>query len=287
MTLARLLIGPWLLLAALVAVAQPLQEVPTLRERVTDLTGTLDAADKSALSGKLAQLERDTGSQLAVLIVPSTAPEDIAAYSIRVVDAWRLGRDKIDDGVLLLVARDDRQLRIEVGYGLEGAVPDALAKRIIDTVITPEFRKGDFAGGINAGVDAIASLIRGEQLPPPAQAARGTDDPGSLLPLILIIPLILGGMLRHSLGALPGAAAAGAITGIITWLLVGLVGAALLAAVAAFFISLGHRGGPGSWSNRGGYGGGFGGGFGGGGGGGGGFGGGGGGFGGGGASGKW
>ncbi|MEE4144913.1 MAG: YgcG family protein [Halieaceae bacterium] len=290
MPLVRLLVATGLLLAALLAWSQPLQEVPALRERVTDLTGTLDQNQQAELTARLAALERETGSQLAVLLVPSTAPEDIAAYALRVVDAWQLGREEVDDGVLLLVARDDRRMRIEVGYGLEGAIPDARARQIIDTIMAPYFRGGDFAGGIMAGSDAIIALVRGEQLPAPAaRNARDSSELEGLLPVILIIALVLGGLLRRSFGAFPGSVATGAITGAITWLLVGILGAALLAAVVAFFISLLGGGGPGAWSNRGGYGGGFGGGgFGGRGSGlGGGFGGGGGGFGGGGASGGW
>ena len=291
MALVRLLAVPCLLLVALLAWSQPLQDVPALRERVTDLTATLDPGQQAELTARLDRLQRETGSQLAVLLVPSTAPEDIAAYALRVVDAWKLGREEFDDGVLLLVAKDDRRMRIEVGYGLEGAIPDARARQIIDTIMAPYFRSGDFAGGIMAGTDAIIALVRGEQLPAPAAGKPGDgSDLEGLLPAILIFALVLGGLLRRSFGAFPGSVATGAIVGGVTWLLVGILGAALLAGVVAFFISLVGGGGPGAWSNRGGYGGGFGGGFGGRGGrsGGGGFGGGlGGGFGGGGASGGW
>jgi uncharacterized protein len=287
--LVRLLAVPCLLLVALLAWSQPLQDVPALRERVTDLTATLDPGQQAELTARLDRLQRETGSQLAVLLVPSTAPEDIAAYALRVVDAWKLGREEFDDGVLLLVAKDDRRMRIEVGYGLEGAIPDARARQIIDTIMAPYFRSGDFAGGIMAGTDAIIALIRGEQLPAPAAGRPGdSSDLEGVLPVILIIALVLGGLLRRSLGAFPGSVATGAITGGITWLLVGILGAAMLVGVIAFFISLLGGGGPGAWSNRGGYGGGFGGGGFGGRRGGGGFGGGlGGGFGGGGASGGW
>jgi uncharacterized protein len=286
----RLFLALCLLLAEVPALAEPLQEIPALHGRVTDLTGTLNAQEQSALDAKLARLERDTGSQLAVLIVATTQPEDIAAYSIRVADAWRLGRKGVDDGVLLLVARNDRRMRVEVGYGLEGAVPDARARRIVDEIMAPQFKRGNFAAGIDAGVDAIAALIRGEPLPAPGSRDRGASELEGLLPTVLVIALALGGVLRRSLGAVPGAAATGGLAGLVAWLLVGLLGAAILAGVIAFFISLVFGGGPGSWSNRSGYGGGFGGGGfgrGGGGFGGGGFGGGGGGFGGGGASGRW
>ena len=239
MVAARPLLALWLLLVAVSTPAQPVQDIPALNSRVTDLTGTLGAAEQAALENRLAQLERDTGSQLAVLLVGSTAPEDIAAYGIRVVDAWQLGRKGVDDGVLLLVATEDRRVRIEVGYGLEGALPDARARQIIDTIIAPYFRRGEYAAGIDAGTAAIASVIRGEPLPaPPRQAPAPGTDLGSLLPVVLVIALGLGGLLRHSLGAVPGSLATGAITGFIAWLIVGVVGVAALVAVIAFFISL-------------------------------------------------
>ena len=289
MPVARWLLTLWLLLTAAGGWAQPVQEIPALKGRVTDLTGTLDSAQQAALEQRLAQLEGETGSQLAVLLVRSTAPEDIAAYAIRVVDAWQLGRKDVDDGVLFLVATEDRRMRIEVGYGLEGALPDARARRIIDTIVGPHFRRGDYAAGIDAGTAARASVIRGEALPAPRGDTRQPGaDIGALLPVILVIALGLGGMLRHTLGAVPGSLVTGAITGFVAWLIVGVMGVALLVAAIAFFISLLNGGGPGAWSSMGGYGGGFGGRRGGlGGGFGGGFGGGGGGFGGGGASGSW
>jgi len=267
--------------------ADSLQSVTALQARVTDLAGSLDADQRASLESRLAQLERETGSQVAVLLVKTTAPEDIAAYSIRVVEAWRLGREKFDDGVLFLVAVEDRRMRIEVGYGLEGALPDARARRIIDEIVAPHFRRGDFAGGIDAGVDAIAAAIRGEQLPAPQKRSALSPDLVELLPTVLILAVALGVLLRRMLGTLPGSMATGALTGFIAWLIAGLIGVALLAAIFAFFVSLAGGAGPGSWSSRGGFGGGFGGGGGGGGFGGGGFSGGGGGFGGGGASGGW
>jgi uncharacterized protein len=189
--------------------------------------------------------------------------------------------------VLLLVAVADRRLRIEVGYGLEGAVPDARANRIIDEYITPHFREGDFAGGISAGVAAIAALIEGEELPAPTGRKPAVGDIGGMLPVLLIAVVVLGGFLKRMLGSLPGALATGGIVGFIAWLIVGIVATAVFAGIIAFVFALFGAAGPGSWSNRGGYrGGGFGGGtFGGRGGGG--FSGGGGGFGGGGASGGW
>ena len=141
--------------------------VPPLTGRVVDQTGTLSAGDVAALTQTLKGLELRKGSQVVVLIVPTTEPETIEQYSIRVAEAWKIGRKKIDDGALLVVAKNDRKLRIEVGYGLEGALNDVTARRIIDEIITPKFRSGDFAGGISAGVDRIIGVIDGEPLPAP------------------------------------------------------------------------------------------------------------------------
>ncbi|GAC1031406.1 hypothetical protein thsps21_22330 [Pseudomonas sp. No.21] len=152
------------------------QPVPALTQRVTDLTATLDAGQSAALEHQLAALEKEKGAQLAVLIIPSTGEESIEAYAIRVFEQWKLGRKGVDDGILLLVAKDDRALRIEVGYGLEGAVSDVLASRIIRERITPAFREGDFFGGIQAGTDALSALVRGEALPEPVGGNRQADS---------------------------------------------------------------------------------------------------------------
>ena len=141
--------------------------IPTLKARVTDLTATLTAEQTAALESKLAVFEQRKGSQLAVLLVPTTEPETVEQYSIRVVDQWKLGRKGVDDGVLLLIVKNDRKLRIEVGRGLEGALPDAIAKRIIDEYLVPPFKKGDFNGGINAAVERIIKVVDGEPLPAP------------------------------------------------------------------------------------------------------------------------
>ncbi|HEX5786902.1 MAG TPA: TPM domain-containing protein [Woeseiaceae bacterium] len=257
--------------------------VPALNARVTDLTGTLDAAETARLDDQLAELESSTGAQLAVLVVASTRPEAIEQYAIRVADAWRLGREGVDDGVLLLVATEDRAVRIEVGYGLEGAVPDARANRIIDEQILPRFREGDYAGGLAAGTEALAAAIRGESLPPPAPRGPSLPDVGGLLPVLLVLAATVGGALKRAFGALPGAALAGGLVGALVWFLVGVLVTAIVAAAVAFVLILFMSAGPGAWSSGRGYGGGFGGGFGRGGG----FGGGGGSFGGGGASGRW
>ncbi len=255
--------------------------IPPLQARVTDQAGVLDAAARQALEAKLAAFEQRKGSQIAVLIVPSTLPESIEQYSIRVVDAWKLGRKGIDDGVLLLLAMQDRSLRIEVGRGLEGAIPDAIAKRVIAEVMTPYFKRGDFAGGIDAGVAALIKVVDGEPLPEPATTKRDSSSGlGEAAPTLLIAAVVLGGILRMVLGPLLGAGVAGTLAFIAGWLVLGSLAAGLIVAVIAFLFTL-LRGVGGGFGGRGG------GGFGGGGFGGGGFGGGGGGFGGGGASGRW
>jgi uncharacterized protein len=283
--------GVLVLLALVVVRAYADVAVPALTARVTDQTATLSADQRAALEAKLATFEEQKGSQIAVLIVPTTAPEAIEQYSIRVAEQWQLGRKGVDDDILLLVALADRKVRIEVGYGLEGAVPDAISKRIIDEAILPSFRQGDVYGGITLGTDRLIRVIDGEPLPEPVRRGPAEDVPGlfEMLPLLLIFAVVGGALLRRFLGRTLGAAATGGLVGVIVWLLLGVLGLALIAATIAFLFSLGGGGGPrgGGWyspRHRGGYGGGFGGGFGGGGGG---FSGGGGGFGGGGASGSW
>lgn len=274
---------PLLLLASLwqAGLAQALEAIPPLTQRVTDLTGTLTAEQQAGLEARLQTFEQQKGSQIAILIVPTTQPEDIAQYSIRVVEAWKLGREKQDDGVLILLAKNDRKMRIEVGYGLEGAIPDVTAKRIISDVMAPYFRQGDFYGGLNAAVERIAALIDGEALPAPPQQARGGEhDWGDMLPILLFGGLIAGAMLRAVFGSFLGGVAIGGLIGAAVWILGGGLIMALVLAFIAFVFTLAGVG------NLGGFGGFGGGGFGGGSGGGG-FSGGGGGFGGGGASGDW
>jgi uncharacterized protein len=271
-----------------------LQQIPPLTARVTDTTGTLDAQQKESLETTLAALEQRKGAQLAVLIVPTTQPEEIAQYSIRVVDAWKLGRQKVDDGALLIVAKNDHRVRIEVGRGLEGAIPDAAGARIIREYITPKFRAGDFYGGIGDAVSAMTKLIDGEELPPPLtddhSSRKGKSD---TIFNALIAVLFASIWLRSMFGRLPGASRAGLvglICGGIAFFLTGFVVAALGAGLLGALIGI-MSGGGGGFAGRGGFGGlggGLGGGFGGGSfGGGGGFSGGGGGFAGGGASGSW
>jgi uncharacterized protein len=200
--------------------------VPPLTGRVVDLTGTLSSDQIAAQSQRLKDLEKRKGSQVAVLIVPTTQPETIEQYSIRVAEAWKIGRKKIDDGALLVVAKDDHKLRIEVGYGLEGALTDVTARRIIDEVIVPQFRFGDFNGGINAGISRIIGVIDGEPLPAPKpEASHGSDIDfetlASFWPFILVGALMIGSFMRAVFGRLLGASVSGGILGAIVWFLVG------------------------------------------------------------------
>jgi uncharacterized protein len=263
--------------------------VPPLTARVTDQTGTLTREQQAGLERMLQEFEARKGTQIAVLMVASTKPEPIEQYALRVGEQWKIGRNKVDDGAILVVAKDDRALRIEIGYGLEGVLNDATASRIIREVIVPRFREGDFYGGINAGLDRMMRLIDGEPLPAPQKNASPAAEGGwmQLLPMLLIVALIGGGILRAMFGRFLGAAATGGVVGFLAWTLAGTLLIALIAALFAFIFTLGGGGG------RRYYGGGFpGGGIGfprggGGWGGGGGFRGGGGSFGGGGASGRW
>lgn len=272
--IAAVLLGAWL---AGLALAQDVLPVPELTARVIDQTATLSAAQVEAMGDKLASIEQRRGAQIVVLMVPTTAPEDIAAYAHRIADHWKLGRKEVGDGVLIVVAKNDRRMRIEVMKALEGALPDLLARRIIDEQMTPAFRAGDFAGGLNAAIDRIDAAIGGEGLPEPGMqgangAGAGFDLEDLTLFMFVAVPIIgsaLGGIFGRKLGAVITAGVAGGIAWWIT--------ASLLAAASVGFIALmltgvlgagsvrrGGSSGPVIW---GGGGGGFGGGFGGGGGG--------------------
>jgi len=283
---ARLLIwlvGCLLLLGAGWVCAEELQPIPALTAHVTDTTGTLSAEQRGQLEAKLAAFERGKGAQIALLIVPTVKPEAIEQYSLRVVEAWKLGRQGVDDGAMLIVAKQDRKLRIEVGYGLEGVLNDATAKRIVSETIAPRFKLGDFYGGVDAGLDAMIQVVGGEALPPNKASTSGArPSPGNnfdaLLPIGFILIFVVGGVLRAIFGRFLGAGIIGALAGVIAWLLVSSLLIGGLAALIAFFTSLfgGLPGGSGYSSGGGPWGGSSGG-----------FSGGGGGFGGGGASGDW
>ncbi|HEY7739634.1 MAG TPA: YgcG family protein [Steroidobacteraceae bacterium] len=290
--LAAFLAAPlWLaaLMAAVPAVAQSLRPVPPLATRVTDLTGTLSQAEQAELEAELAGFESRKGAQIAVLIVPSTEPEAIEQYSIRVVDAWKLGRAASDDGALLLVAKDDRAMRIEVGRGLEGALTDLVSKRIVSDTIAPHFRQGDFAGGIAAGVAQMIRVIDGEPLPAPDRGwGGGTERLAGMLPILFGVVFVGSMVLRAILGRALGSVATGGVTGAIVWWVTQVLGLAIGVGIVAIIASLllGFAG-PRRWSSRPGHGGWSTGGWGRGSSGSGGFRGGGGSFGGGGASGRW
>lgn len=278
-----------LLMSLLISINGALAEIaiPPLKSPVTDLTATLSNAEIFRLEQQLADFEAKKGSQIAILIIPTTQPETIEQYSIRVAEAWKLGRKGVDDGILLLVAKNDRTLRIETGYGLEGTLPDALARRIIDEIIAPEFRQGHFFGGLQAGIEQIIRSVEGEALPEPRRAGgQGTNLTAESIVPFLFIALVLGRTLQSMFGKMAGATITGSIAGVLTWLISSSITITLLIAIAVFVINLFeqtgriiHRGGPGyrNWPGGGFSGGSFGGGFRGGGGG----------FGGGGASGRW
>ncbi|MCC5928475.1 MAG: YgcG family protein [Cyclobacteriaceae bacterium] len=279
--------------------AQGLVEIPPIKTRVTDLTSTLSNDELVALENKLATFESSKGSQIAVLILNTTMPESIEQYGIRLADAWKLGRQGVDDGLILIVAKNDRRLRIEVGYGLEGVVTDALSRRIIEQIIIPEFKQNQYGYGIIKGVDAIIALVEGEELPPAlAKESIGHQQPGLGLGLVLMGAMLLvfssflGIMFKGKSGGVLGKT----VTFIVSFVLGGLFFNLAIGLIMAVFVTIfanmpssgGRPGGGSSFGGGGYYGGGFGrGGMGRGGGFGGGFSGMGGGFGGGGASGRW
>ena len=279
-------------------------DVPPLRGRINDYAALLPSDRAQALESRLAAFEKETGHQVAVLTVPSLEGDALEDFSIRVAEAWKIGKKGFDNGAILLIAQKDRKLRIEVGYGLEGVLPDAIANRIVQEVIVPRFREGDFSGGIEAGLNAILQVIKGEPLPQRARAARGREvsqlsSAMTILTITGIVALFIGMTRRRILGGTVGGAAAGfaatlfSACGFGLILILALIIGALLGAIGSTMsvATAGNQWTGGSRYRRGGWGGGiFPGGFGGGGGGGfggGGFSGGGGGFGGGGASGSW
>ncbi len=262
--------------------------VPPLTGHVIDQTGTLTAEQKTSLEQTLTAFEGRKGSQLAVLMVASTTPEAIEPYALRVAEQWKLGRKKIDDGAILVVAKNDRTLRIEVGYGLEGALNDATSKRIISETILPQFKQQNFYGGITAGVGQIIRVVDGEPLAAPGKTPFGeigrVGNIQQYAPFLFILALAVGGVLRATLGKVPGSLVTGGAVALVAWFIAGALSMALAAGVLALFFTLlgggmgghgmgGYYGGMGSGgrSGRGG----------------GGFSGGGGGFGGGGSSGRW
>jgi uncharacterized protein len=276
-------VGALWLCMALSALAQGVLPLPALRARVTDQTGTLDAAQVAALESRLAAFETQRGTQIAVVLVPTTQPEDIADYTQRLGDAWKIGRREVGDGVLFVVAKNDRRVRIAPAKALEGAIPDLMARRIIDQAVTPAFRRNDFAGGVQAGVDQIIAKVSGENLPLPDETGSSGSDSGFapmelLIFLVFAVP-IASGVLRSLFGNKLGTLLTGAGAGGLAWVLTAVfwisVGAGLLAMLAALFFQMlpsmpsssgrGGRGGGGwgggstggGWSGGGSSGGGF------------------------------
>jgi uncharacterized protein len=290
-----------LLVAGGASPAQAGIPLPPLETRVTDLTGTLTASQQSQLEEKLTAFQARKGAEIALLILPTTEPEDIAQFGIRLADAWKIGRKGTDDGAILIVAKDDRELRIEAGYGLEGVLTDATSNRIIEDTIAPLFKQGDYFSGVNAGLDQIMRVIDGETLPPPDTKWKRDRGAGIPWPMLLVGGLFIMQVLRPMIGRGPAAGVVGVGGAGVAWWITSQLLATLGAGVGVFLLALMFGSGGGSFfggggggrvfrdsTRGGGFGGGFGGGgFGGGGGGGGGFSGGGGGFGGGGASGRW
>lgn len=292
------LLGLWLMLPAWVS-AQTLEPVPALTARVLDQAQVLSPADRQSLEAQLQAFEQKRGTQMVVVLVSSTQPEDIADYTQRLGDAWKIGRREVGDGLLFVVAVQDRRMRIAPAKTLEGAIPDVLAKRILDQVVAPAFKRGDYAGGVRAGLMQLQARIEGEALPLPDQQVAGetgVDPIEVLITLAVVVPLV-SAVLSRIFGRRLGALAAAGVAGFLTWNITALFWAAGLAVMAGFMVAMflqnvpttpranrWGRHGPGGWGPGGGWGSGSGGGFGGGGG----FSSGGGGdFGGGGASGDW
>lgn len=255
------MVGGWLLLSLAFALclpgfarAQDLQPVPPLQAHINDLSRTLAASEAAQLEQQLAGFEAQHGTQIAVLLVNSTAPEDIADYSQRVAESWKLGRARVGDGLLLVVAVQDRRVRIAPYKALEGTIPDVLAKRIIDQQMVPAFRQGDYAGGLRQALDQLQALITGEALPAPADSATGA--PGAAVDLVefamllLVAVPMLAAVLRQWLGQRLGALVGAGVVGWVVWQISGRVWMALLAALIGFFASLVSRGLPNSGLRR-------------------------------------
>jgi uncharacterized protein len=247
--LTRLLLSvmAWVILSLSPVWAQALVPVPPLTARVMDQTGTLAVADVAALEQQLQSFEQQRGTQIVVLVLPSTAPEDIADFTQRLGDAWKIGRRDVGDGLLLVVALNDRRLRIAPTKSLEGAVPDLAAQRIIDQVITPAFRQGDVAGGLRAGLSHLQARIEGEALPLPQAGVQSSKPTGAaevdwlnLVVLLLVALPAVAGVLRRVLGQRLGALAAGGVVGVVVWIMTSLlwlgVVAAMLGLMSALFM---------------------------------------------------
>jgi uncharacterized protein len=234
------------LLALFPLVAHALIAVPPLQGHLTDLTKTLNPEQAQAIEQSLTAFENRKGTQIAILIVPSTGPEPIEPFSIRVAEKWKIGRKRQDDGVILVIAKADRAVRIEVGYGLEGVLTDLHSQRIISDTILPHFKQNDFYGGITTGIADIIRRIDGEPILGSASAKSvrsvalfgtqsGALDGVTDLPMILVGALLIGGVLRLIFGRIPGALLTGILVTLIAWFVIG----ALFFAVVAGTVALG------------------------------------------------
>lgn len=239
-------IAVWYLLALAITATPAAADVavPALTRRVIDLTKTLTETQIEAVSTRLKDLEDRKGSQIAVLMLPSVKPELIEQYAMRVAEAWKIGRRKIDDGLLIVIAKDDHHMRIEVGRGLEGAIPDITAGRVIDEEFTPSFKKGDYGTGITVGVDRLIRLIDGEPLPPPQKKERAGDgsssadgDSSTMIMLFAAACVLIGAVLNRIFGHLPGSLTTGAGAGLVTSLIAG-IPFGIMAAIAAFILAI-------------------------------------------------
>ncbi|MEO8103656.1 MAG: TPM domain-containing protein [Betaproteobacteria bacterium] len=237
------------------------QPIPKLDKRVIDLTATLSAEEEARIAARLKEFEAQKGAQIAVLIVGTTQPEAIFDYSLRVGEAWKLGRKGVDDGVLFVIAKNDRKMQILTGPGLQGTLTDAMSKRIISEIVGPKFRAGDFAGGIEQGVDKMIAVLQGEALPPPAKkrVASTSVNYENFLVLGFIAAMVVGPLLRSLLGRFMGATTTGAVTGAAAWFIAGGMVFPIIAGVIIFIIVMmmgamnfpGGRGG-GGWTGGGG-----------------------------------
>lgn len=255
-----LLLLAWMALSVHAAEGDP-QLVPALDKRVIDLTATLSAADEARIAARLKEFEAQKGVQIAVLIVGTTLPEAIFDYSLRVAEAWKLGRKGVDDGVLFVIAKNDRKMQILTGPGLQGTLTDAMSKRIIGEIVGPKFRAGDFAGGIEQGIEKMIAVLQGEALPAPQKKrvdVKSVNYEGFLM-LGFAAALVLGPLLRSLLGRFVGASATGAVAGAAAWWLAGGLLFPIIAGVILFIIVLmmgamnfaGGRGGGGGWTSGG------------------------------------
>jgi uncharacterized protein len=239
------------------------QAVPKLERRVTDLTGSISAADEARIEQRIRALEQSKGAQIAVLMLPTTQPEAIFDYAMRVAEAWKIGRKGVDDGIVFVIAKDDRKMQILTGPGIQGVVTDAMSKRVIAEFVAPRFREGRFADGVYNGVDKLAALVEGEALPPPPTKKRASKsvDHEDFVMLAVFAALFVAPMLRALVGRFVGAIATGGVTGLAAWFIIGglifpIVLAVIVTVVALFAGLMNFRRGGGwhggGWSSGGG-----------------------------------